>query len=62
VIAVAILLVIAGSLLATVVPTLPTADAVAAVVFAVFFLGLVIWVLRSGGGFGGWGDSGRMGN
>jgi cytosine/uracil/thiamine/allantoin permease len=59
-----ILLVIAGGVLAKVVPSLPTADAVFAVVGAVIVLGFVIWLLsRAGGPFlGGWRNSGRMGN
>ena len=61
-IGIALLLLIAGSILAAVVPTLPTADAILVIVISVLALSLVIWALRNGGRWGGWGNSGRMGN
>jgi hypothetical protein len=63
VIAIAILFLLAGGALAVVIPTLgSTTDVVVSVVLAVAVLGFVIWVWSRGGWWGGWGDSGRMGN
>jgi hypothetical protein len=45
-----------------VVPHLGTAAAVGVIVACVVILGFMIWIVRSGGGWGGWGKSGRMGN
>jgi hypothetical protein len=60
---IAILLVLAGSALAVVIPTLgSTTDVVVTIVIAVVAPGFVIWVASRGGKMGRLGDSGRMGN
>jgi hypothetical protein len=63
-----LLLVAVGAIMTGVVPSLPTADAVVAIVLGVLVVGFAVWLwFRGGGGlggarWGGWGDSGRMGD
>jgi hypothetical protein len=51
-----VLLVMAGGVMAAVAPSLPTADAIFAIVIAVAVLGFVIWLMFLGasGWSGGW--------
>jgi hypothetical protein len=62
VITLAVLLVVLGGGLAIAVPHLGTLDAVLAIAFFIAIFAFGIWVARRGGRWGGWGNSGRMGN